>query len=174
MLIKLSTLSQKLNSDEKVWLDLLGESVDVLLGQLDSTLVAGFEINESLYFAEYLVCVLLRYSDLDAQKIEKIEQEFLYCHLMLETMDSIGSVPDPTKYINELSVFRAERMNQYKDIFQSESPFSGLNTLNLSKLADTFLKNSVEDIQRIDRLRMELTLVIEDHCREHLKRQKLY
>lgn len=126
--IQLSTHSKILNDNEKLYLDFLGESVDVLLGRFESIIKAGYDISELMYFSQYVVTLLFRHSNLESEEISRIENEFLYIHLFFEAMDQIAGTPDLTAALNAMSVNQANRMNQYKDAIQYDIANFGLNS----------------------------------------------
>ena len=117
--------------DTQKYIDFLLNYAELLTEKIKMLLPDDHEELEVVYFVDYVTCDLLQAIALSNDEHWQIIDEYLKKHLFdelvvknLETMTVISKNPGgPTAFLNEKSIARSDRMNEYKN---SASLISGM------------------------------------------------
>lgn len=107
-----------MDTEIKKYVDFLMDSAESLTQKIKTVLPENYEKIEVIYFVDYVMCDLLQTIDLPNDQHWQIVNEYLRIRLFNWGVETITTVSNPDEHIaflNEKSIVRADRMNEFKN-----------------------------------------------------------
>jgi len=103
--------------ETKKYVDFLINSAESLTKKIKTIISDDYDELEVIYFVGFVMCDLLRAIDLQDEKHWKIVNKFIKQHAFTEIILKGPNGIHPIQYLNEKSVIRSDRMNEFKNSF---------------------------------------------------------
>lgn len=160
--IPFSSISPKMPEKYKYCVYFLGSYADEFLILLEEKLEKSFDKFELLFFVEYVVCDVFKYSDIKDDVYWTVVDEFTMKYPFKDVVstsktNSIELLPDE---LNNICARGANRMNEYKNLYPLVNIVKNQDTEQLHFLLDDFLKNIYPNGLESPLLEMKLTTLL--------------
>ena len=173
--IQLSSVSNNLSEIYKTFVYFLGSYADAFLKLLEEDIDKGFNKFELIFFVEYVVCEVFKYSDLTDDAYKTVVNEFTMKYLFHDVVAEFeGESRNLVNELNKLVITSTKRMNEYKNLYPLVELVANHDSSQISFLVKDLLKNIYTSDNQLYRLEFKIKMYLISYVSQQIEAQNKF